>query len=77
MSEVSKVKQHLKRTMKRPMKPRLDDCPVCGAKDQATDIIAHGPGIGVLGYECGCSVASEEGKLTEYRKYDGTITKKE
>lgn len=55
-------------------KPITDDCPVCGAKDQETDIIAHGPGVGVLGYECGCSVSSKDGRPTAYRKYDGTVT---
>ena len=72
MNDVKKVRQHINSTRDRLIKPVLDDCPICGAKDQKTDIIAHGPGVGILGYECGCSVASKDGYPTVYRKYDGT-----
>jgi hypothetical protein len=73
MDEINKVKQHVRRVRRWAFKPVLDDCPVCGAKDQETDIIAHGPGVGILGYACGCRVSSKDGRATKYIKYDGTI----
>lgn len=58
--------------MRNILKVIKDDCPVCFAKDVVVDLLAHGPGVGILEYGCGCLLKAYEGK-TLYCKFDGTF----
>jgi len=58
------------------MKNRITTCPVCGDKEVRDDVIAHGPGIAVVGYTCGCEVHSDE-EGTVYYSHNGTIVEVE
>jgi len=48
-------------------------CPVCHKADVYDDIGAHGPGISVIVYSCGCSYTVESGKKPTLERYDGAI----
>ena len=48
-------------------------CPVCNEEDVYDDIGAHGPGISVIVYSCGCSYTVESGKKPTMTRYDGEI----
>ena len=43
-------------------------CPVCGFKDVIEDIGAHGPGVSIMHYSCGCQVRDIDDQPTEYIK---------
>ena len=66
-SSKSQVNQLLDR-----MKHRTVTCPICGTKEVRDDVIAHGPGIAVIGYTCGCESHTDEEGTVNY-KYNGTI----
>lgn len=85
MDDEKKLEEALHKIGAKPRKIKLrplsDDfldrikvtCPVCQKENVIPDIGAHGPGISIMVYDCGCSVRSEIDKPTKLIRYDGEI----